>query len=175
MARDYRNYDYITVACETGGEGELYEFYESFGWTSCDKKSGRGKEWVTFSRPHRIENKDRLQYLQVSAETANNRLARLTAHRHSFSVIFGLITLPFGGIVLLAGLTYAINMARALATICGILIAMAGLAVLIFGAFVLRKLVAQENANFERTRDVTAKLILDACDEAEGLLLKRSA
>lgn len=102
--------DKLAITAKAGMADEILNIYKVFGW----EVKGRYDDGqygdivhINFSRPHRIEGKDRLQLLQVRFEVALNFLGR--AHRMIFlrAVIFG------------------------------VLIALVGLALAVYGAFVM--------------------------------------
>ena len=76
LSKDYWNYDYVDLSVKTNNTEEVVLSYNTFGWTEIDRYSDRQYKDVlhlSFKRKHKIPNKDRLQYLQVSYEMLLNR------------------------------------------------------------------------------------------------------
>ncbi len=73
--KDYNNYDYIEIIVKTESEREVVSAYSSFLWQETHRQEDNRYADVThvfFKREHRIENKDRLQLLQVHYESVLN-------------------------------------------------------------------------------------------------------
>lgn len=92
MERDYNNYDYLSVSVNSDQLSRILQCYRALGWTEIKTEEDRqyyGMNYVRLRRPHKIENKDRLQYLQVRMESSVNSLVSITkrAHIKSNSVI----------------------------------------------------------------------------------------
>ena len=68
MAKDHNNYDYLAVSVKSDQLSRILHCYRALGWTEIKTEEDRqyyDMNYVRLRRPHRIANKDRLQYLQV--------------------------------------------------------------------------------------------------------------
>ncbi len=86
--KDYKNYDYLDIIVKKKSEQELVGAYTSFLWQKIGSKEDRRYNDVvhlSFCRPHKLKNKDRLQLLQVYYESALNNMADLQTKKHSKS------------------------------------------------------------------------------------------
>ncbi|MBE5733521.1 MAG: hypothetical protein E7347_00545 [Clostridiales bacterium] len=88
---DYHNYDKLEIAVKTDKEKELIKDYSIFGYKVIERypdKIYSNIAHVIFSRPHKIENKDDLQHLQIYYENYVNNLSELNKNKHSKSALF---------------------------------------------------------------------------------------
>ncbi len=88
MSKDYNNYDYLAVSVSSDQLSRILHCYRSLGWTEIKTEDDRryyNMKYVRLRRPHKIENKDRLQYLQVRMEEAINSLVRISKRVHAKS------------------------------------------------------------------------------------------
>ncbi len=87
--KDYNNYDYIDVIVKKQNKKEIISAYSSFLWEKTEEKEDRRYNDVihlSFRRDVKIQNKDRLTYLQVYYETALNKKAEIKFKKHSRSI-----------------------------------------------------------------------------------------
>jgi len=92
---DYRNYDRLFVTVKLNKLDELEECYRALGWECVDSRDDsvyRGRVHLVYRRPHRIENKDKLQLLQVYLESALNDEGRLESRAMPLTAATGIIT-----------------------------------------------------------------------------------
>lgn len=95
METDYRNYDRLFVTVKLNKLDELEECYRALGWECVDSSDDlvyRGRVHLVYRRPHRIENKDKLQLLQVYLESALNDEGRLESRAMPLTAATGIIT-----------------------------------------------------------------------------------
>lgn len=95
METDYRNYDRLFVTVKLNKLDELEECYRALGWECVDSRDDsvyRGRVHLVYRRPHRIENKDKLQLLQVYLESALNDEGRLESRAMPLTAATGIIT-----------------------------------------------------------------------------------
>ena len=65
---DYENYDTLNLYVKKIKAEEIKERYKNFGWILFNEQENATYEDIldlTFTRPHKIENKDELQLMQV--------------------------------------------------------------------------------------------------------------
>lgn len=77
----YEN-DLLSVSVKYFPVGDVVAIYNDLGWQKIDDKNAFVRGYIRMYRPHRIKNKDRLQYLQVCMETAFNEISSLYFSRH---------------------------------------------------------------------------------------------
>ncbi len=91
--KDIENFDYLTIEVYEDLANEIKLSYKIFGWEIIsEKKTNFVSERVVFSmrRPHKIKNKDDLQYYQVDLEERINDVGKLEQNKYSRSVVIGL-------------------------------------------------------------------------------------
>jgi hypothetical protein len=100
MQRDINNFDYLSVSVKSEQLDRIMHCYRSLGWSEVKREDDRqyyDMKYVLLSRPHKIRNKDRLQYLQVKMETKINAISQIRVKRHigSTCVTIGLCVFMF--------------------------------------------------------------------------------
>ncbi len=98
-------YDNLYVAVRSDKTEDIIYYYRTFGWEKVNE--GRRKinlVDMSFRRPHRIENKDELQLLQVYLETALNTVGRLERMPRPHTLAFILVSAFFSLGLVAAGL-----------------------------------------------------------------------
>lgn len=83
--RDHENFDYLTVSVKSDQLNRILQCYRALGWKeikTVDDREYYNMKYVRMVRPHKIENKDRLQYLQVRMEAAINSLVVISNRAH---------------------------------------------------------------------------------------------
>lgn len=97
MNRDYNNYDYLSVSVKSEQLDRILSCYKALGWRVVkweDDRQYYNMKFVALRRPHAMEHKDRLQYLQVRMETTINRLSTVIFKKHAGSnVLFAFLGL----------------------------------------------------------------------------------
>ena len=102
-------YDTIEFKLKREKAGEIEAQLECFGWEierEWDAKFYSDIVHVRFRRPHKVEQKDRLQLLQVRVEIAHNRQVNYERIMESRAVVFGLIS----GLILLALMGFGLEL-----------------------------------------------------------------
>ncbi len=100
MSKDYANYDYLAVSVKSDQLNRILQCYRALGWTEVKTEDDRDyydMKYVRLRRPHKITNKDRLQYLQVRMERAINSLVEISnrAHAKSKAALFTALLFAF--------------------------------------------------------------------------------
>lgn len=83
--RDHNNFDYLAVSVKSDQLNRILQCYRALGWKEIKTEDDReyyNMKYVRLVRPHKIQNKDRLQYLQVRMESAINSLVEITNRAH---------------------------------------------------------------------------------------------
>lgn len=102
---DYKNFDKLVVTVKRDKQEGIINDYRLFGWEkieTADDDVFYDLVHLTFSRPHVIENKDELLYLQVCYEERLNKASDLERYKYSLSSVFycTLLTFVVLGIIL---------------------------------------------------------------------------
>ena len=177
--RDHKNYDYLTITAKVEREEEIIAYYATLGWEKVkvtEDKRFFDLDVVEFRRPHKVENKDRLQLLQVKLETLLNTYGALRHKRKAKSTTFGLFGGIFGCIAIAAGIALLVTeIGQLTATIAGIILLIAGVAVLTVGGVFMRRVIEAGAREYsERMRSILNG-IDDICRQADALQIGRGA
>lgn len=171
QTKDYKNYDYIEVSVKEKHSLELEKTYLAFSWerVSCEGHK-RYYDLVnyTFRRPHLVDKKDELQYLQVCAERELNERDKLESRKHAASTILGLTTGVLGALFFLLGIFLAIKFSTKI-LVLGIVFAVLGAGILVGGAFAVNKTIKKENARFRRETERSLKKTDEILSRAKAL------
>ena len=104
---DYHNFDKLEVMAKTAKEKDLVNHYALFGWEEVNKTDDKryfDLTHITFIRPHKIANKDRLQLLQIYYENYMNELYDCEKNKYIRSTIFVISTVIIGLILMAIGI-----------------------------------------------------------------------
>ncbi len=107
MSRDYLHYDYLSVSVKSEHLDKILSCYSALGWKERKREDDRqysDMKYLSFVRPHKINNKDRLQYLQVRMESAINSMSMHYSRKHKKSVLYGSVLAVFAAVLIAAGL-----------------------------------------------------------------------
>ena len=144
--------DYQTIVIKKEKAEDIIKKYECFGWVKLKEKQHPQYEnllEVVFSRPHKIANKDALQFLQVNMEVNIINQGRLEKTKHSKSLSLCL-SLAFISLVCIVNAVLAILYMRPLnKIIVGSLFAIVGLTSLILIPIFLTKLLKKEKQEYQ--------------------------
>lgn len=173
--KDYQNYDYIEIIAKTDSADEIVNSYSILGWTENYRKEDRKYNdviHISFSRPHKIENKDRLQLLQVYYENVLNDKAYLEEKKHFKSRIFISLVIAMA-MALLCGIgTLVFLLSPILSYIISGLVILALALGLFFIIKRIRKLIKHEKLIFENKNnefDIKIKEIMQEVKALRGI------
>lgn len=96
---DYHNFDKLEVTAKTVKEREIISHYALFGWQEVKRVEDKkffDISHITFIRPHKIANKDKLQLLQIYYENYMNELYACEKSRHTVSVAYVICSILSG-------------------------------------------------------------------------------
>lgn len=170
--KTYNDFDTLKLFVKKDKYEEIVSNYKTFGWELAEKKENNKYEDIfdlTFERPHKIENKDELQLMQVYMEEKLNNLAKLERNKHPKTTSYGLIFGTFGLLFLLNGLLHIFNITPSIGLVGGIVMASFGLIFLISTAIVIPKLFKKENVYFETKSNQYKFEIVEICKKASSL------
>ena len=170
---DYKNFDKITLYVKSNKTESIIQHYADFGWKICNKienKKYADLVDLTFTRPHKIKNKDELQLLQVYLEEKLNAVGKAEKDKHAKTMAFGLCFGPLGLLFLLFGFLVNFNIIVNLDLVFGISFSILGGILLISAGIILPKLFKHEKLIFAKKQILIEKQIQNICDKA--LLLR---
>ena len=147
MNKDIFNYDYLTISVKKSNLDEVMDCYSAFGWSVDNSSPDKRYENITelnLSRPHQIENKDELQFLQIGLESALYKKGKLIKNKHQKSTILG-VTL---GVLLVVIATCAIPM-FSMSIFVGIMISLIAVGTLFSLPVLIPRLRKKEKLNFK--------------------------
>ncbi len=96
--RDYVNYDYMQAVLKKKYAEKIKECYRAFGWEIIDREEDSRYDDVYnvfFSRPHKLEHKDELHYMQVELEAHFDEISKVNRKflpKSFFCALFTFIT-----------------------------------------------------------------------------------
>lgn len=170
--KDYQNYDYIEIIVKKNSADEIVYWYSRFLWKEYQRKEDKRYAdviHISFSRPHKIPSKDRLQLLQVYFENILNTKARLLESKHSkfkamicvaiFVAILGLLGVGAFIFFIKSWLGYLLAGATAILSTC---------IDIVFCRYI-KKLYKKENHNFDKKSDDFAKQIDEIIGEVNQI------
>lgn len=159
--KDYANFDYLSLTVKKESAEEVVASYGVFCWEEIERRADKQYSdilHITFKRVHKIENKDRLQYLQVEYESHLNKRSAIKIRKHYKSNMIISTALALLGCFLFGIIALVFFIKSTLSIVLGsVLIAIeAGLSVLLI--YIVRKLRRKERVVFD---DTTNKLNKD--------------
>lgn len=153
MINDYQNYDYLDIIVKKDSADEIALWYGRLLWSEYQRKEDKLYNdivHVSFSRPHKIPNKDRLQLLQVYYENILNEKAYKSKDKHAKSEAL-IVTTVVLSIVLVLGLGALVFWVKNLFAYLGAGLLFGLLCVGVACSFkAIKKLRKKENLNFEK-------------------------
>ena len=167
-----RENDSLTIYVKKSKSNEIKENYSLFGWQVVSEAENRSYEDIldiTFSRPHKIKNKDELQLLQVYLEDKLNSLAKLERNKTPKTTAFGLFFGVLGIIFSIFGALFAFNLLSGLSTFCSITISCVGIVFLILTLLITPKLYKKEIISFKNKFSELENNIQNICEKANSL------
>ncbi|MBQ2864110.1 MAG: hypothetical protein IJE91_01435 [Clostridia bacterium] len=144
--------DVLTLIVKKEQFNTILENYMLLGWTLTEKTENNRYEDlldVKLTRPHKIDNKDDLQLLQIYMEENLNEQAKLKKFKHAGSTTFSAIVGVLGLALMAFGILFATNVFQIVGLIGGIIMAVCGLVVLGLQGFGAIKLFKLERKKFE--------------------------
>lgn len=171
--KNYNENDYQTIVAKKEKVDELINNYECFGWVALDTiqhlRYANLLE-IEFERPHFINNKDELQFLQVNMECDINKKGRLERNKHSKSTAFGII-LGLLGCGSIAGLILSIlYFSFVTSIVCSCLFSILALGSFITLTIYLVKNIKKENIDYIEKNNQYEQSIHDYCEKARQLI-----
>lgn len=170
---NYKDYDTLKLYARKDRSESIIEHYKLFGWELVDKvDNARYEDTIdlTFTRPHKIENKDELQLLQVYMEERLNELAKLEKNKYSKSLIFGLCNGVIGVAFLVLSAIAFLGLILPVRNIVGFISLAIGLMLLTIMCILLPRFIKKDRNYYEaRTAELEIE-IMDICDNVTSLI-----
>lgn len=170
-------YDYLNVTVRRDKARELVLYYRTFGW----EKTAVAIHGVTenlldmsFRRPHKIENKDELQLLQVYLETALNTVGRLERIPRPRTLAFNLALSLLNAALIVAGLCLALVYDATSCIVTGWILVGLGCAFIVLVVYWTSKLYHIEGLAVRARLKAANTEIEKICAEAERVMAKRA-
>lgn len=170
-AFDYHSFDKMEIAVKTNKEKQLIKDYALFGFTVVDRYADKiysDVAHVTFTRPHKIPNKDKLQLLQIYYENYVNDESELEKNKHTKSGTFAASAFLSGLILLCLGVIF-IFATPIIINVIGYVLAALSVAVVVLMLTRIRKLVRKENEDFKFKTDAIKRNINSVLKTARAL------
>lgn len=173
MEKNHNEFDYQVIVAKKEKADELIKNYECFGWVAIDSNQHAQFEnlvEIEFSRPHKIQNKDNLQFMQVNMEHYINQKGRLERKKHSKSLIWGLSS----GIIAIFLIIFAVFSPIKVGgnvgiTLC-VVYAFLAFSILTLCGIGIAKLAKIEHFKFEKESKNCDNLISKICKQAKTFL-----
>ena len=169
---DYNNYDKLHLYVKKSREERVINIYNALGYELVSNKPNRKYSNImdlTFVRPHKIQNKNSLQYLQVCLEIELNKIGKTEKHRHSLSVSFaltmGLLSILLGGF----SVFFLINSFSVLQKIINITLFFSSVIIFVLGAFLTSKIIKNENKKFKEKNDEYIKNVNEIFEDIQKI------
>lgn len=169
---DYKNYDSLTLYVKKEMLEEITNRYLIFGWEVSDKKENTTYEDiidVTFVRPHKIKNKDDLQFYQVHMEETLNDSAKLDRNKNSKTTVFGLCIGAIVVALIWFGVSFFIQKTTTLQFIVGIVMIILGILLLVLELIYLPKLYRKEKQDYINKKQKIETELEEICNKAKKL------
>lgn len=126
--------DILTLLVKKEQFNTILENYQLLGWQLAEQSENKRYEDlldVKLTRPHKIENKDDLQLLQIYLEDNLNTQAKLKKFRHAGSTVFSSVIGVLGLAMLTLGILFALSVLPVLGLVGGIVLICVGVLVLV--------------------------------------------
>ena len=169
---NYNEYDKIVLYVKKDKAKEIIERYVLFGWeVESQEENSRYEDIldVTLSRPHKIQNKDELQLLQVNMEERLNKRAKIDKHKNSLTTSVGLC---LGSVILILMVILALSLSQILVNglVEKILIGVISVGLIVLEGLILPKIYKYESKKYKTDCGIVDKEIEDICERVKALM-----
>lgn len=163
---DFNKYDRIDVYAKKERVDIIIQCYQAFYWElyeKCDNPLYADTDNLTFIRPHKIENKDELQYSQIEMENTLNSIGKLEKKKHSKSTVFGLCFGVLSALLLTLAIIFTVNKTAKLGVTLCVLCWTAFTTTACANAIVTIKTYSRENKSFETKSNELKQKLFEIC------------
>ena len=153
---NYIDYDNLTLYVKKNKAKEIIEHYAIFGWKLvCEKQNKTYEDIIdiSFTRPHKISNKDELQLQQVYMEERLNALGKLERHKHARSTSIGLCIGVMALVMIILGVLIALKVNSVQGLVVAIVIVVVGVILTIIDFVNIPQIRKNENLIYEQKHD----------------------
>ena len=171
--KNNNEFDYLTIYAKKEKANEIISHYSAFGYTKIDVKENNRYEDlidITFSRPHKIKNKDELQLNQVYIEEKINELARIEKHKHSKTTSIGLSLGTLCISLITLGILSIVNIINTIPLVFAITFIAFGIVLLILELIFLHKIYKNENLFYKTNSEKLLTEIAEIIKTAHSLI-----
>ena len=168
---NYHDYDKMEIAVKTAKEKRLIEDYALFGFKLIDRYADKVYSDVahlTFIRPHKIPNKDKLQLLQIYYENYINDESELEKNKRTKSGTFAASALLSGLILLCLGVIF-IFATPIVINVIGYILSALSVTVVVLMLVKIKKIIKLENEDFKFKTDAIKRNINSVLKTARAL------
>ena len=148
------DYDYLSLHVKREKLSEVKARYQVFSWeilSSSEHDFFGSIIELEMRRPHKIKDKDKLQFLQVQMEFLLNEQEKVQKYKHKKSSIFGLTWGLMCALIFALSLVTILKSASLVWTIVGSLFAIIGFALGVVVSLVVRKIIKCEKLYYKKT------------------------
>ncbi|MCD8373443.1 MAG: hypothetical protein LUD27_09125 [Clostridia bacterium] len=172
MTENYMSFDSLSIAVKAGAAEDMKTWYGAFGW-NVEKEYG-DKIYgdivhMDFTRPHKIEHKDRLQLLQVRFEMLINLIARAGRRGNVKTGVTAAALFLLGAAIVVCGALLAIWSDNAFYLACGIIVIVAGILFWIVSYILCLHMRRNEKQKYSVLANVLKENIKNVVKEAASL------
>lgn len=169
---DYKNYDNLKLFVKKNKLDEIINYYNLLGWKLYHKEDNKKYEDLinlSLIRPHKIENKDQLQLLQVHLDETLNEQAKAKKHKHSLSTSLALFFGPLGFTFLALGILSALKVLNLFSFVVSIVVGCIGILSLVLGIIFVPKIVKKENIKYTKLDATYKQNLKEICEKITSL------
>jgi len=169
---DNENYDYLSITLQTEKVDEMVSVYKNFLWEEVSRLENKNNPnvcYLTFKRPHNVENKDRLQYLQVVMENSINDFSSRFVNKHLKSLLFSTILAVLFVSALVLSILFLVNPYTYFTTVMSYITAPISIGGMIFVVIKSIKMFKDENRKFDYHAEDTGETLKNILLEVEEL------
>ena len=164
---NYNEYDKLVLYVKKDKVESIVKHYILFGWcVESQEDNDRYEDIVdiTFYRPHKIENKDELQLLQVHMEERINKLAEIDKHKNSLTTALGLCLGTFIITLMTFGFLGVANVLEKISLLWILVLFATSLVLIVIEVLFLPKIYKQEIKKHKFDHDKIEAEINEVCD-----------
>lgn len=167
---DFNNFDKLNLFVKKSKHQDVVKSYTALGWELIEEKENNRYEDIidlTFLRPHKLQNKDELQIMQVYMEDNLNEIAKLERNKHSKTTGLGLF---LGSVALLLFCWALYLIIKPQLLVIGIILIAVSIILFVLEIIFLPKLFKKEKLSFNTKFTQLNSQIEEICKKANLLL-----
>lgn len=172
MKKEIIEYDNLTLYVKKTKAEDVVKHYHKFGWELVSNEENKRYEDIVdlaFKRPHKIEEKDELQLLQVYMEENLNKTAKLERNKYSKTTAFALFFGVIGLTLFVLSVLNAVKVLNWYGLVTLIILGSVGLVFLIITAIFTPMLFKKDKINFNLQKNNLSEELSIICKKASIL------